>query len=88
MKKLLLSALGAALFTFISFGQTTLFQDDFESGTSNWSFNGSGDNAWIVNNVYSGGGFVTDTPNQPGGNTNYMHIMSGLGCSFLNACNA
>ncbi|MFZ9029120.1 MAG: T9SS type A sorting domain-containing protein [Crocinitomicaceae bacterium] len=88
MKKLLLSALGAALFSFTSFGQTTLFQDDFESGTSNWSFNGSGDNAWIVNNVYSGGGFVTDTPNQPGGNTNYMHIMSGLGCSFLNACNA
>ncbi len=88
MKKLLLSALGAALLNFTSFGQTILFQDDFESGTSNWSFNGSGDNAWIVNNVYSGGGFVTDTPNQPGGNTNYMHIMSGLGCSFLNACNA
>ena len=88
MKKLLLSALSALFLSFTSLGQTTLFQDDFESGNSNWSFNGSGDNAWIVNNTYFGGGFVTDTPNQPGGNTNYMHIMSGLGCSFLNACNA
>ncbi len=88
MKKLLLSALSALFLSFSSAGQTTLFQDDFESGNSNWSFNGSGDNAWIVNNTYFGGGFVTDTPNQPGGNTNYMHIMSGLGCSFLNACNA
>ena len=73
MKKLLLSALGAALFSFTSFGQTTLFQDDFESGTSNWSFNGSGDNAWTVNNVYTGlSPLIVDTPNQPSGNTNSM----------------
>lgn len=88
MNKLLLSIIGVVACSFISFGQTTLFQDDFESGTSNWNFNGSGDNAWIVNNIYSGGGWVTDTPPQPGGNTNYLHIMSGLGCSFLGACNA
>lgn len=89
MKKLLLSALGAALFSFTSFGQTTLFQDDFESGTSNWSFNGSGDNAWVVNNIYAGfAPFIVDTPNQPTANTNYMHIMNGTVCTSLGVCNA
>lgn len=87
MKKLLLVTLAVGAL-FFGYSQTTLFTDDFESGSGNWSFNGSGDNSWIVNNVYYGGGFVTDTPNQPSGQTYYMHIMSGLGCSFLNACNA
>lgn len=87
MKKLLLSV--AVLIGFAANSQTTIFSEDFESGSSAWSFNGSGDNAWIVNSTYFGGGFVTDTPDQPGSlQTNYMHIMSGLGCSILGACNA
>lgn len=88
MKKLLLSAL--ALFAFAVTAQTTLFQDDFESGTSNWNFNGSGDNAWTVNNSYTGWSpFIVDTPNQPGGtNTNYLHIVNGTVCSSLAVCNA
>jgi Secretion system C-terminal sorting domain len=91
MKKLLLSA--SLLLSLGVFSQTTLFEDDFEGGSTNWTNTGSGDNAWIINNVFFGGGFVTDTPNQPGAITGgptstYMHIMSGLGCSILGACNA
>ncbi|MDX2359555.1 MAG: T9SS type A sorting domain-containing protein [Crocinitomicaceae bacterium] len=91
MKKLLLSA--SLLLSFGVFSQTTLFQDDFAAGSGNWSMTGSGDNAWTVNNTYWGGGWVTDTPNQPGAisgspQSSYMHIMSGLGCSLLSACNA
>lgn len=90
MNKLLLIALSTLSFAFLTNAQTTLFQDDFESGTSNWNFNGSGDNAWTVNNVYAG--FLTlipDTPNQPGGtNTNYMHIVNGSVCTSLGVCNA
>lgn len=73
--------------------QVNLFSDNLESGGGNWTLAGTGDNSWQIDNVYFGGGFITDTPNQPGGVTNgpqstYMHIMSGLGCTFLGACNA
>lgn len=90
MRKLLLSAVCAASFGFLSTAQTVLFQDDFESGGSNWNFNGSGDNAWTINNAYVGWSpFIVDTPNQPGGtNTNYMHIVNGTVCSSLSVCNA
>lgn len=91
MKKLLL--IGCLASGFAVSSQTTIFSDDLESGSSNWSFSGSGDNSWRIDNVFYGGGFVADTPNQPGGVTGgpqstYMHITSGLGCTFLDACNA
>lgn len=91
MKKLLL--IGCLATGFAATSQTTLFSDDLESGNGNWTFSGTGDNAWRIDNVYWGGGFISDTPNQPGGVTNgpqstYMHITSNLGCSFLSACNA
>lgn len=58
-----------------------MFQDNFESGGSNWTLNsGSGDNIWIINNKYTGlAPFIVDTPNQPAGisgspNSNFLHI--------------
>lgn len=63
MKKLLLSMAGMlALST--SFGQTSLFFEDFETGAGDFTLNTttqggmsglSGDNAWVVNNSYIGG---------------------------------
>ena len=95
MKKLLLSLAGFIVFSTVSFSQTTLFQDDFESGSGNWTLNvgGFGSNDWIVNNAYTGGIFTT-TPNQPGAITNspnsqYMHIYNpGLACGSFNECQA
>ncbi|MFT6921014.1 MAG: hypothetical protein ACJA1C_000008 [Crocinitomicaceae bacterium] len=95
MKKLLLS-LGACLAIITaSFSQTTIFQDDFESGSSQWTLNtGSGTNNWVVNNAYLGfAGIIPDTPNQPGAITNspqstYMHITNTAVCGGLGACNA
>lgn len=93
MKKLLLA--GALLCNATLFSQTTLFSDNFETGSANWTFSGTGDNAWIVNNTYISGWdpFIPNTPTQPAGFTNapqslYLHIMSGTGCSQLGACNA
>ncbi|HNR86293.1 MAG TPA: T9SS type A sorting domain-containing protein [Taishania sp.] len=80
MKKLLLS-ISALLCAQLTFGQETLFQDNFESGSSNWTLNtGSAANQWIVNNSYTGfSGFINNTPNQPSGingapTSNYLHI--------------
>lgn len=84
------------LFSALSFGQETLFQDNFESGSSLWTLNGgTGGNTWIVNNVYTGATFpiaIPDTPNQPSGingspTSNYLHINSAIGAAFgaLNA---
>jgi len=96
MKKLLLS-LGAILaLTTASFSQTTLFQDNFESGGGQWTLNasGSGSNNWVVNNAYLGfSGLIPDTPNQPGAITNspqsfYMHITNTTVCGGLSVCNA
>lgn len=78
-------------------GQTTLFQDNFESGAGAWTLNGgSGLNQWVVNTEYvdgSGLGIVPDTPNQPGTVTNgpqssYLHIYNSQACSMLSICNA
>ena len=51
-----------ALFTGLSaYSQTTIFQDDFESGAGNWTLNStdmsgsSTANHWVVNNSYTGG---------------------------------
>lgn len=80
-----------------AYSQTTIFQDNFESGGGNWTLNGgSGNNQWILNSEYvdgSGFGIVPDTPNQPGGVTNgpnsaYLHIHNTQACSNLNICNA
>lgn len=79
-----------------SYSQTTLFSDDFESGSGQWSLNssGSGTNNWVVNNAYLGfAGLIPDTPNQPGGITNspqstYMHITNTTVCGGLSVCNA
>lgn len=94
MNKLLLCG---ALFAGLSANaQTTLFQDNFEAGGGNWTLNGgTGDNQWIVNNVFASGftPFIQDTPNQPGAVTNgpnssYLHIYNNMTCSFLSVCNA
>lgn len=90
---LLLSAL---LSGYTAYGQTTLFEDDFEAGATNWTLNGgTGDNQWIVNNVYVSGlaPIIGDTPNQPvgitnGPNSSYLHIYSFLTCTFMSVCNA
>lgn len=95
MKKLLLSLAGCLTIATASFSQTTLFQDDFETGSSNWTLNtGSGANNWVVNNAYLGfAGLIPDTPNQPGAITNspqstYMHITNTTVCGGLGVCNA
>lgn len=94
MKKLLLS-FTCLLFGALSFGQTILFSDDFESGSGLWQLNGgSGTNTWVVNNTYLGfSGLIPDTPNQPGAITNspqstYMHITNTTVCGGLSVCNA
>lgn len=86
-KLLLLVALNISVFTF---GQTTLFTEDFESGTANWTFNGSGANAWVVNALYAGfAPLIVDTPNEPGNvQTNYLHINNATACGSFGACNA
>ncbi len=94
MKKLLLCS---ALFTGLStHAQTTLFQDNFESGAGNWTLNGgSGNNQWVLNSEYvdnSGFNLVPDTPDEPGGVTNgpnsaYLHIYNSQACGF-GICNA
>lgn len=92
MKKLLLSF--GIMLGFSLNAQVTLFSENFESGSSNWTFNGSGDNAWTVNNIYLGySPFIVDTPNQPGSFTNapqstYLHVVNGTICGMLGACNA
>lgn len=82
MKKILLSA--GILCSLLINAQTTIFEDNFESGGGNWTLNGGfGQNVWIINNSYLASaatfGFIPDTPNQPGAITNspnsyYLHI--------------
>lgn len=86
-----------ALFAGLSaHAQTTLFQDNFESGAGNWTLNGgSGNNQWVLNSEYvdnSGLGLVADTPDQPvgtvnGPNSSYLHIYNTQACGF-GICNA
>lgn len=59
MKRLLLCI---GLFTGLSaYSQTTIFQDNFESGAGNWTLNSSDlsgasiSNHWVINNSYAGG---------------------------------
>ena len=93
MNKLLLCG---ALFTGLSVhSQTTLFQDNFESGSTNWTLNGgSGSNQWLWNNEYAGySGLIDDTPDQPGTftggiNSSYLHITNSDICGFGSICNA
>lgn len=90
LKKLLYSVLCIALFQINLQAQTSLFSEDFESGGStNFSLNSTdmggtatGENPWIINNIYAGGsgsfmclGFpipftVPAAPQQPAGITN------------------
>jgi len=93
MTKLLLA--GSMVLTMSAFSQTTLFQDDFESGSGSWTPNGgSGTNQWIVNSEYTGfSGLVDDTPPEPSGITgypysSYMHIHNTMACSGFGLCNA
>lgn len=94
MNKLLLSAMAFFALSLNTSAQTTIFQDDFESGSSNWTLNagGFGANDWIVNNIYTGV-FFTTTPSQPGGispaNGNYLHIYNqSTGCALFGDCQA
>lgn len=93
MKKILLSA--GILCSLLLNAQTTIFQDNFEAGGGNWTLNGGfGDNAWSVDNNYTGfSPWVADTPPQPGAITNspnsiYLHIRNGAACGSLGICNA
>ncbi len=95
MRKLLLFLSVASAMSLNS--QTILFQDNFETSNNSWTLNnGSGDNQWIINNVYAGDAFggliIVPTPNQPasftgGSNSNYLHIFSQPICGVI-ACNA
>lgn len=94
MNKLLLC--GALLGGLSAHAQTTLFQDNFESGAGNWTLNGgSGNNQWVLNAEYvdnSGFGLVADTPDEPvgvtnGPNSSYLHIYNTQACGF-GVCNA
>jgi hypothetical protein len=96
MKKLTLALF--VIFTGHSFAQTTLFSDDFESGSTEWTLNGgSGTNQWIVNQNYLAStasfGLIPDTPNEPGGivnspNSNYLHIYNTTIAGALSVSNA
>jgi len=85
-----------ALSLYTSAQMVPLFQESFESGTGNWTLNGgTGTNAWVVNNQYTGGlfGFIINTPSQPAiitgsPSSNYLHITNGDICSLLSICNA
>jgi hypothetical protein len=84
------------LTTFFVKSQTILFSADFNANNNGFNvINGNGgDNQWQIDNIYYGGGFLGDTPNQPATiagfpQSNYMHINSvGVGCGLLGACNA
>lgn len=84
-----------ALLLHLAHGQTTLFQENFESGSAAWTLNGgSGSNQWVVNAEYAGfSGLINDTPDQPSGITAspesmYLHITNNVICSGLGVCNA
>lgn len=94
MKKLLL--LGGIISAFSSFSQTTIYENNFNTGSaSGWTLNtGTGGNTWIVNSEYAGfPGFIDDTPNQPGAitggpNSAYLHIYNAAACGGIGICNA
>lgn len=94
MNKLLL--LAGTLVSLQSYSQITIFSDNFEAGSNNWTLNGgSGNNQWAINNIYVGDDFsiVADTPDEPGTftggvNSTYMHIYNTDLCSIANGCNA
>ena len=94
MKKTLLFA--GLLCSVTAFSQTTLFSDNFESGSASWTLNGGvGANKWVRNNAYTGySGIINDTPDQPSGVTGfpqsyYMHVYSPAACSSpLAVCNS
>ncbi len=94
MKKLLL--LSGIISAFNGISQTTIYENNFNTGTATgWTLNsGTGDNSWIVNTEYAGfAPFIPNTPNQPvaitgGPNSNYLHIHSGAACTGLGVCNA
>lgn len=92
MKKLLL--LVSLTLPISIFSQTTIFEDDFQSGAGNWTLNtGSGSNQWIVNSAYVGfSGIVDDTPAQPNAitgspNSSYLHIHNVPICGAVAICN-
>ena len=63
--------------------QTTLYSQNFESGSTGWAFDAAAENHWLRNNVYIGS-FFTNTPDQVSPITNfpnsyYMHIASYTG---------
>jgi len=87
----------------LAIAQTSLYSEDFESGGGSMSLNTAtqggdvglaGDNAWVINNAYTGGSgtsscfslsfTIGNTAAQPGGinnspNSSYMHIVSDDG---------
>lgn len=95
MKKILLFA--SVLTLSFAQAQTTLFQDNFEAPSTNWTLNtGTGLNQWIINAEYDASasfGMIPNTPNQSAPITNapnstYLHIHNTSICSMLAVCNA
>ncbi|MDX2002693.1 MAG: T9SS type A sorting domain-containing protein [Chitinophagales bacterium] len=89
---------GLSIIGNLSFAQTTLYSENFNSGSSTtWTLNTSdlgsdpaNNNYWDINNTYNGGFFGGTTPNQPAAVTGfpqsvYMHIQNDLAgnASFL-----
>ena len=81
MKKQLLFLLACLLLTFASSAQTTLFFDDFESGTGSWTL--TGDWGLDQDTVYNGANALTDSPNGKYINlqTSYATMVSGVDLS-------
>jgi gliding motility-associated-like protein len=86
--------LSFSIFSLQTINAQIIFSDDFESGTADWTLNsgGFGDNAWVVNNSYSGLLF-NPTPNQPvsisfSPNSNYLHITNQTVCGLGLDCQA
>ena len=92
MKKLLLLSLLAYASSALS--QQTLFFENFESGSSQWTVNeGYGTNKFILNNIFNGGSIIPNTPQQPAEINNaptsyYMHIYNESYAELLEAYNA
>jgi len=93
MKKLYTIGWVLLFSTSVLHAQTIIYKQTFNSGSaSDWTLNtadeggttASGDNEWVINNIYTGGTLTGATPNQPAAivgapNSYYLHIYSQLG---------
>lgn len=103
MKLIVLSFFMLVMGIAIAQTPTTLFSDNFESGSSSWTLDGSSmTDSWVVDTSYAG--YIMDfgffqmtifpaTPDQPNQFTGapkskYLHVNDPVTCAFLGYCNA